>query len=253
MRVIRRLIVVVLALAAVVVVPSASAGSLPLVGWWPMFEGQGQIVHDLSGMGNSGVLGSTAAVEPSDPTWFRSGILNALHFDGGQFVTIPDSPSLEPARLTVIGLVRGSASPGQWRYVVSKGALGCRTGSYGLYSGFGGGLAFYVSSGYDYFISPEAPSTVWNGKWHVAAGTFDGTTVRLFVDGVQVGTGTSVPVPFSIGYGLPTNDGAQIGGYGGGCDLTFKGDLTQVSIWSMALPISQIWQRTQALSALNPR
>ena len=63
----------------------------------------------------------------------------------------------------------------------------------------------------------------------------------MFVDGAQVGTGTSVPLPFSLAYGLPTNDGAQIGGYGGSCDLTFTGDLDQVSIWDGAFAPSLVW------------
>ena len=37
------------------------------------------------------------------------------------------------------------------------------------------------------------PASVWDGKWHHVAGTFDGSTVRLYVDGVQVGTGTPAP------------------------------------------------------------
>ena len=119
-----RHLIVVSALALVLAAPAA-AGSLPLVGYWPMYEGQGQIVHDLSGMGNNGVLGASAAAEPSDPTWIRGGLFGALHFSGSQYVTVPDSPALAPARVTVLGLVRGSSSPGQWRYVFSKGSLGC--------------------------------------------------------------------------------------------------------------------------------
>jgi hypothetical protein len=235
-----------LIISSLVFVPVAGAAPR-LLAWWPMFEGQGQIVHDLSGNGNNGVLGSTTAVEASDPTWFHGGVLNSLRFNGGQFVTVPDSPALEPQAMTVLALARGSSSPGQWRYIVSKGALSCQTGSYGLYSGFGGGAAFYVSDGSNFFVSPEAPPTVWDGKWHVFAGSFDGTTVRFYVDGTQVGTGTTVPLPFSIGYGLPTNDGAQIGSYVNGCNLSFKGDIDEVSIWNAALPITTIWQKVIGL------
>jgi len=245
-------LIVVTALALVLAAPAA-AGSLPLVGYWPMFEGQGQVVHDLSGMGNNGVLGTSTAAEGADPTWIRGGLFGALHFGGGQYVTVPDSPALAPARVTVLGLVRGSSSPGQWRYVFSKGSLGCINGSYGLYSGFGGGLAFYVANGVDSFVvSPEAPVSIWNGKWHVVAGSFDGTTVRLFVDGAEIGTGTTVSLPFSIVYGLPS-DASTIGQYGGGCNLSFTGDIDEVSVWSAALPMSQILPRAQALLASSLR
>lgn len=226
--------------------PASGAAAVPLVGYWPMIEGSGQIVHDFSGHGNNGVLGSSTAVEPSDPTWIKGGLFGAMHFAGGQYVTIPDSPSLEPAKVTVLALVRGSSSPGQWRYVLSKGSMGCTAGSWGLYTGFGGGMAFYVFDGTNFYVSPEYPTTIWNGKWHVVAGTFDGTTVRLFVDGTEVGTGTTVPLPFALAYNLPGN-GVGLGQYDGGCDLSFVGDIDEVSVWSDALPIGQIFPKVQAL------
>lgn len=238
----RLLIVIGLALACAA---PAGAGALPLAGYWPMIEGSGQIVHDFSGNGNNGVLGTSSAVEASDPTWIKGGLFGALHFSGAQTVTIPDSPSLQPANVTVLALVRGSSSPGFWRYVVSKGAMGCTAGSYGLYTGFFGGMAFYVYNGSTFVVSPEAPPSIWNGKWHVVAGTFDGTTVRFYVDGAEIGSGTSAPNPFTIAYGLPLN-GASFGSYGG-CDLAFVGDVDEVSIWSTALPISQIAPKAQAL------
>jgi Concanavalin A-like lectin/glucanases superfamily len=38
---------------------------------------------------------------------------------------------------------------------------------------------------------------VWDGKWHHAAGTYDGSTVRLFIDGVEVGRGTPANTPIA--------------------------------------------------------
>jgi hypothetical protein len=195
------------------------------------------------GNGSTGVLSSTA-VGGLGSVLIRGGC-SARCTTGGQVVSIPDSGQPRACTVTVLALVRGSASPGQWRYVVSKGAMGCTAGSYGLYSGFGGGMAFYVYGGSAFYVSPEAPTSVWNGKWHVVAGTFDGTTVRLFVDGTEVGTGTTVPIPTWIAYGLPS-DTAGMGAYGG-CDLSLVGDIDEVSIWSAALPVGQIFPKAQAL------
>jgi hypothetical protein len=216
----------------------ATAAPLPLAAYWPMGEGHGQVVHDISGHGNNGVLGTSAAAESSDPSWIRGGVLGALHFGGHQSVGIPDTASLRPERLTVMALVRGSVSPGTWRYVVAKGALGCTTGSYGLYTGFGGGMAFYIYDGIHFRVSPEASKSIWNGRWHAFAGTYDGLRTRLFVDGHQVGTGTAVPPPGRVAYGLPIG-AAQIGGYAG-CSLNFTGDIDEASVWSSALHMPQI-------------
>ena len=92
--------------------------------------------------------------------------------------------------------------------------------------------------------SPEAPTSIWDGKWHNAAGTFDGKTVRLFIDGVEVGSGTpsSTPIVYN-----PPDGGGVIGDYGGTCDLFFVGDVDGVQIWSRALPVADIWRFLKAL------
>ncbi|MEZ5102132.1 MAG: LamG domain-containing protein [Thermoleophilia bacterium] len=233
----RRLLVALIAaaLAAAALPTLASATTdLRLLGYWPLNEGTGQVARDWSGNRNHGQLGSTAAADENDPTWIRGVFGRALRFAGGDFVTVPDSPVLEPAKVTVTAFVRGEGSPGLFRYIVSKGALGCTTGSYGLYTGFGGGLAFYVSNGDRFVVSPELDESIWDGRWHFVGGTYNGSTVRLFVDGRQIGTGS--PADFGIGYGLPTSDVAEIGGYAG-CDLTFRGDVDEVTIWNRALPL----------------
>jgi hypothetical protein len=238
-----------LAAAALAVLPAAAgAGGFPLVGWWPMNEGSGQIVHDYSGRGNNGQLGSTSGVDDNDPTWIK-GIFNfgsALRFDGNDFVQIPDSTSLEPAKLTVAAWFRGTSSPGAFKYIVSKGATACDSGSYGLYTGDNGGIAFYVGNGTQAFVrSPQASPSVWDGNWHNAAGTFDGSTVRLFIDGQEVGSGT----PASSGpvYN-PPDGGGFIGDYhSGACDLYLTGDVDGVQVWSQALPVADIWKFLKTL------
>jgi hypothetical protein len=68
-------------------------------------------------------------------------------------------------------LPRSGEPPGQYRYIVAKGGQACEAASYGLYTGRGSGLAFYVFDGTTFHVSPEAPQSVWNNGWHLAAGT----------------------------------------------------------------------------------
>jgi hypothetical protein len=161
-------------------------------------------------------------------------------------VHVPDSPDLEPAEITVSAFFRAASSPGQWRYIVSKGAINCHAASYGLYTASRDGLAFYISDGSRFTFSPGAGTEVWDGRWHHAAGTFDGETVRLYVDGVEVGTGT--PASADLGYDLETTDDGFLGAYGGTCERLILGDVDEVSIWAKALPVWRLRTILQALA-----
>ena len=240
-------------LAATLAVPAtASAGVLDSVsGWWPMYEGSGQTVRDLSGKGNHGTLGSTPGVDANDPTWIKGWLFgSALRFDGNDYVRIPNSPALESQQLTVSAWVRGTGSPGTWRYIVGKGAKGCEASSYGLYTGDNGGMRFYVNDiASEWRLSGSVePAAIWNGKWHHVAGTFDGATSKLFFDGKLVANTNSGTHP--IDYNMPTSSDASLGGFLGTCDLFYAGDIDDVAIFSQALPIDKYWS---ALSLLFPK
>jgi hypothetical protein len=87
-------------------------------------------------------------------------------------------------------------------------------------------------------VSPDAGSGIWDGKWHSVIGTYDGLTVRLYVDGVEVGSGT--PDSSGISYGLPTSNDLMIGDYAGCPGLNFAGSIDQVQIFDRALDPREI-------------
>jgi hypothetical protein len=239
-------------LAAGFAVPAtASAGILDSVsGWWPMYEGSGQTVHDLSGRGNNGTLGSTPSADDNDPTWIKGWLFgSALHFDGNDFVRIPNAPQLNSANLTVSTWVRSTGSPGNFRYIVGKGSSGCLSASYGLYTGETGGLRFYIwdAARGEVDSGVADASQIWNGKWHHVAGTWDGNTSKLFIDGKLISGGVSAPGTIDHNQG-PGDVG--VGGYLGTCDLYYTGDIDDVAIFSQALPIDRYWS---ALSLLFPK
>ena len=69
--------------------------------------------------------------------------------------------------------------------------------------------------------------------WHHVAGTYDGANVRLYIDGVEQGTGTATNI--SIAYGLPTSNDLTIGRYNGSCILSYAGLLDEIEIFNRAL------------------
>ena len=121
--------------------------------------------------------------------------------------------------------------------MISSGSSFCLRSSYGLYTGPGGGAAFYVAGDGAYSVSPAlAPAAIWDGRWHRLAATYDGAAVRLYLDGAQVGDGT--PGPTHIEY--LRNRGAYIGTYLGTCALPFVGDIDAPAIWNEALPAGRL-------------
>jgi hypothetical protein len=223
--------VALLALLGVLGLAAAPASAAPnLLSQWTLDEGAGQVAGDATGHGSTGQLGALPTPDAADPAWVPghdSG--NALAFDGTTYLTVPDTGLLEPQQIGVEAWVQRAGSPGRWRYVLSKGSLDCDRSAYGLYSGWGGGMAFYVSNASEYIISPEvSAATVWDGAWHHVIGSYDGVRVRLWIDGSQVGAGTSTTMAISYTNG---SKGIYIGTYRGSCDLGFKGAIDDVAVW----------------------
>ena len=112
--------------------------------------------------------------------------------------------------------------------MLSNGSLQCNRSAYGLYSGWSGGMGFYVSSTTEYMISPEvSPAIVWDGGWHHVIGSYDGDRVRLWIDGSQVGAGT----PATGRSSTRGSGGIYIGTYRGSCDLGFSGAIDDATVW----------------------
>jgi hypothetical protein len=184
-------------------------------------------------------------------TWdggFVSGRIGegAFSFDGIiRHVEIPASATLEPSHITAMAWVRhlGSPPPGEVRYVLSKGAQNCTAASYAIYSGSGGLFFYFFSDGNAVWLSPEKDaSSIWNGDWHLVAGTYDGAMVRLYVDGVEVGTGNPTTLP--IKYDLADSQKFLIGAYGHGgasCNIGLTADVDDVRIYNRALTANEIY------------
>jgi hypothetical protein len=221
-------------LGVVLAAPPASARGDGLAGLWLMDEGSGQVAHDLSLNGNRAHLGATTAADAADPAWvqlprFLFFKRAALRFSGSQRVTVPNSPSLEPSGVMLAVRVR-SDQGGYFRYIAAKGSLACETASYGLYTGAQGGARFYVSDGSSFTLSNDAGPQLWDGEWHTVVGAYDGQSVRLWVDGRQVGA--PVASSISIRYGLPDSEDLLLGDYAGSCGspLGFVGDMDAAAV-----------------------
>ncbi len=207
---------------------SAYTGDSGLVSW---FKGEGN-ANNSSG-GNPGTLNNGVA--------FADGMVGqAFSFDGvDDYVHVPNSPNLEPSTVSVEAWVNSSVADQPNRYLVAKGANGYVAASYALYTGASGGLSFYV---YDrdagFAVSPSANTEIWDGTWHHVVGTYDGASVRLYIDGAEVGSGTPAIIP--LGYGLPDSNDLFIGAYGGPSLFSFSGLIDEPSVYNRGLSATDV-------------
>jgi hypothetical protein len=251
----RRAIAVGALLVVVCLAAAGSAAAGDLGGEWHLDELQnGQTTPDSSGNGNDLTLNGGGSLAIVDGRF-----ANAFNFANHGQLQHASAPSLEPQHITAMAWVRGSNSPG-FSYLVSKGAgappqlANVCEASYALATDQSGRPYFYVWAGGASSVaqSPVTTQNLWDGNWHAVAGTFDGSTVRFYVDGQQVGNGT--PTSTSIGYGMPNNDFRVDGIYNQcpGGSLPYQNDLDEVRVYDRALSDSEINQLQTAPGGTPP-
>lgn len=196
-----------------------------LVGAWGFDEASGSTTADSSGKGNAGTIANATRT-----TAGKFG--GALTFNGTDaWVTVDDSASLDlTTGMTVEGWVNPSALSGSWRALaVKETATGL---AWALYpagdGGFPSGHAFTASEQWARGTA-VLPLDTWS---HVAT-TYDGTTIRVYVNGEQVGTkAQSGPLVTSTG---PLR-------FGGDAIWPewFKGSLDEIRVYDHALTAAEI-------------
>ncbi|MEL6846502.1 MAG: LamG domain-containing protein, partial [Bacteroidota bacterium] len=123
-----------------------------------------------------------------------------LNFDGiNDYVNIPNSPALNPANeITIEAWIKADAyGPNPWsNSIVNKEGWANGNEGYAFRCGQGGRLSFNIGNNGTWHEAVSAP-VMTAGRWYHVAGTYDGTAVRIFVNGIQVGitnhTGSLTP------------------------------------------------------------
>lgn len=205
-------------------------GSGPM-GYWRLDEQSGTAAHDLTSL-QHGAYG--AAVTLGKPGAVGDG--SAVHTGGTPYgvVTIPYEPygTYSTRKVTAEAWIKtGTAGTGT-RTILR------RAGVYRL--SLSGGKASVVIAVTDgstsTSISVTGASDLLNGSWHHVAMTYDGSTLRLFVDGVQQGTAAFVGRLADA-----PNVGLTIGN--GGDSTPFTGDIDEVAIYDHAVSPTAIANR----------
>jgi hypothetical protein len=116
------------------------------------------------------------------------------------------------------------------------------------------GLRFAVLAGGSVVKSPAVgTNNVWDATWHMIVGTYDGSTVRMYVDGNQVGDGTPAPGGFIYYGSSPGKFGVD--GYTGDLNCAprdFYGGIDEVQVYGRALNAAEINQLAAAAGPTPP-
>jgi hypothetical protein len=195
------------------------AGPVPVAAY-SFEEGAGATVTDATGKGHTGTI--------REATWSTTGRNGkALQFDGvNDWVTIDDAADL---RLTGAMTLEAWVNPTQtsgWRTAILKERPGDL--AYSLYSSGQNTPSVYSTTG-SARATPAVPANTWT---HLAA-TYDGSMLRMYVNGVQRATATNAN-------GLSASTGVlRLGGNSIWGEF-FAGKLDDIRIYAQALTATQI-------------
>jgi hypothetical protein len=200
-----------------------------LQSYWRLGEAAGGVAFDSKGTVNgtytNGVtLGAAGALTASGDT--------AASFDGtNDHVWLGDPASLKVANPSAEAWVKTSDADG----IIFR----ARFNGFHLWISGGKALFGYTdSTGAGHTATSVA--NVNDNVWHHLAGTYDGTTVRLYVDGAQVASVASTAALYYPGGGMAIGrDGDADGNY-------LAGTIDEVAIYNRALTATEVKQHYDA-------
>jgi len=165
-----------------------------LVRNWPYEEGTGTITAEISGAATSpdnGTFSGQAASNDWSSLAAKIGTGAAQLIQGGQIAYATNSalPNASAISVTAWVAVSSTAGHANFNYLTNNIA---NPGGWNLGSDSSGNIAFTVYDTSDIaHTASGCASSYTTGSWHFAVGTYDGTTVKVYLDGNTTPCGTS--------------------------------------------------------------
>jgi hypothetical protein len=201
-------------------------------------EGDGDEVADDSIYSNNGAITGT-------PKWVAGKSGRALEFDGGgDSIEILSSDSLNITNSITMEMWVKTPAGGEVKQAgIEKG--GWEIGEYSLYPVYEGGTVI------QFFDLPPACGDagirgpgIQGDEWHYLAGTWDGTTISLYIDGEPVRSGKCA------GELKTSNRAVHIGSRLAG-ERFLTGTVDEVRVYNRALTQAEIRKDMETFGALS--
>jgi len=229
-----------------VIIPS-NVSQTNLMGWWPLAEGAGTLCYDGSGNGRTGTI-----TNGEDDEWLTGqtgapqlveGYNKVMLFDGSSdYVGVEDSvygigsfPTGTTSRTIAAWVWWDDATlvSGVFGYGTSPSTA---SQVFEFYSYGASGISLHYASG------NSGGSTALSSKtWYHLAGTYDGTTAKVYINGALDHTDTIALATVSSFARFGCINYAAAGGF-------FKGIINEVVFYDTELSLAQV----QALAATGP-
>ncbi|WP_218931926.1 LamG-like jellyroll fold domain-containing protein [Adhaeretor mobilis] len=159
-----------------------------LVGHWKLDETSGTSAADSSGSGRTGSL-------TGSPSWTSAGQIDGgLDFETTDGVDRVDIPAFDVSgsNLTLSAWVKIETPLNDSRVITKSEGTAASQQTWCMSVDETGEFDFRVTAG-GVWRRLQVPGVVATNQWYHLAATYDGTTMRVYVDGAQVGSQTHSP------------------------------------------------------------
>ncbi len=219
------------------------------VAWFDMETSKASgVLADMSGYQNAGTVTGASTV------WGAIG--KARQFNGvSDYVQTADSASLHSSFVTVsfwanwIGFPPADGTCGAGSSSTPVITDGNYLGPWWFELRADGSMNFYVTSSTGSRAAATYPAQT-TGSWHQYTGTYDGSYLRIYRDGLPVGS----PVALSGVLQSPTNGVSIAKGFGTGCGGKYtNAKIDEVRVYRRALSPTEVAGATSPVSTLPAR
>jgi len=174
----------------------------------------GTYVSNLPNLANGGIVSKNAAV---------------FDASANSYIDIPNESNYDlTTNISVWAWIKVGSFSSAYQAIVTKGNNTFR-------------LLRHNTTNFAYFSCTKTASTfqvggsvnVNDGNWHLVVGTYDGSNVKLYVDGAQDGSSTALTGSIDV-----NNSDVYIGENAGNTGTVFNGDISEVRIGNTATALS---------------
>ena len=189
-------------------------------------EGSGNVANDSSAFGNDCALSG-------NPQWTDGPFGTALGLDGATWGEVADADELDLTDAMTIETWAKIPAGGEGIQSAAEKGAGWIDGEYNLAAVYNGGTILQMRDLPANCADTNSGASIQDGEWHFLVGTWDGSTLRLYIDG-------NLDAEMDCAGTLLTNTDPLYIGARGGSQRFVTGALDEIKIYNYALSEAEI-------------